>query len=80
MRNFRWRPALVLLCTADVLVTLDGTVVTIALPAIERDLGAGTGTRHGSICSERSWLRQGSGLWRSGLHGSSITADKQYQS
>lgn len=30
---------LVLLCAADVLVTLDGTVVTVALPAIERDLG-----------------------------------------
>jgi MFS family permease len=33
----RW-PALVLLCAADVLVTLDGTVVTVGLPAIERDL------------------------------------------
>jgi EmrB/QacA subfamily drug resistance transporter len=39
MRFSRWRPALVLLCAADVLVTLDGTVVTVALPAIERDLG-----------------------------------------
>jgi EmrB/QacA subfamily drug resistance transporter len=30
---------LALLCAADVLVTLDGTVVTVALPAIEHDLG-----------------------------------------
>ncbi|TCC52154.1 MFS transporter [Kribbella pittospori] len=35
-----WHPtALVLLCAADLLVMLDGTVVTVALPAIERDLG-----------------------------------------
>ncbi|WP_460661761.1 MFS transporter [Kribbella swartbergensis] len=39
MRLGSWRPALALLCAADVLVTLDGTVVTVALPAIERDLG-----------------------------------------
>ncbi|WP_433169282.1 MFS transporter [Kribbella sp. CA-247076] len=39
MRPAEWRPALFLLCAADVLVTLDGTVVTVALPAIERDLG-----------------------------------------
>jgi EmrB/QacA subfamily drug resistance transporter len=39
MRLSGWRPALVLLCAADVLVTLDGTVVTVALPAIARDLG-----------------------------------------
>jgi EmrB/QacA subfamily drug resistance transporter len=31
--------ALVLLCAADLLVMLDGMVVTVALPAIERDLG-----------------------------------------
>lgn len=45
MRNARWRPALALLCAADVLVTLDGTVVTVALPAIQRDLG----TSHGDL-------------------------------
>ncbi|TDD22177.1 MFS transporter [Kribbella turkmenica] len=39
MRLSEWRPALILLCAADVLVTLDGTIVTVALPAIERDLG-----------------------------------------
>jgi EmrB/QacA subfamily drug resistance transporter len=39
MTASRWQPALALLCAADVLVTLDGTVVTVALPAIERDLG-----------------------------------------
>ena len=39
MRRSGWRPVLVLLCAADVLVTLDGTVVTVALPAIEGDLG-----------------------------------------
>jgi EmrB/QacA subfamily drug resistance transporter len=33
------RSALALLCAADVLVTLDGTVVTVALPAIGHDLG-----------------------------------------
>lgn len=32
--------ALAVLCAADLLVTLDGMVVTVALPAIERDLGA----------------------------------------
>jgi EmrB/QacA subfamily drug resistance transporter len=31
--------ALALLCAADLLVMLDGMVVTVALPAIERDLG-----------------------------------------
>jgi EmrB/QacA subfamily drug resistance transporter len=39
------RSALALLCAADVLVTLDGTVVTVALPAIQRDLG----TSHGDL-------------------------------
>ena len=33
------RSALILLCAADLLVMLDGMVVTVALPAIERDLG-----------------------------------------
>jgi len=32
--------ALAVLCAADLLVALDGMVVTVALPAIERDLGA----------------------------------------
>jgi EmrB/QacA subfamily drug resistance transporter len=32
---------LILLCAADLLVMLDGMVVTVALPAIERDLGTG---------------------------------------
>jgi EmrB/QacA subfamily drug resistance transporter len=32
--------ALAVLCAADLLVALDGSVVTVALPAIERDLGA----------------------------------------
>jgi EmrB/QacA subfamily drug resistance transporter len=32
--------ALVLLCAADLVVALDGMVVMVALPAIERDLGA----------------------------------------
>jgi MFS family permease len=32
--------ALAVLCAADLLVALDGAVVTVALPAIERDLGA----------------------------------------
>jgi EmrB/QacA subfamily drug resistance transporter len=35
------RAALLLLCAADLLVMLDGMVVTVALPAIERDLGTG---------------------------------------
>jgi EmrB/QacA subfamily drug resistance transporter len=39
MASSRWPPALVVLCAADVLVTLDGTVVTVALPAIGADLG-----------------------------------------
>jgi EmrB/QacA subfamily drug resistance transporter len=39
MRDSDARTALALLFTADVLVTLDGTVVTVALPAIERALG-----------------------------------------
>jgi EmrB/QacA subfamily drug resistance transporter len=38
VRGSGWRSALALLCAADVLVTLDGTVVTVALPTIERDL------------------------------------------
>src|SRR4051794_30110713 len=33
------RPALIVLCAADVLVALDGTVVSVALPSIQRDLG-----------------------------------------
>ena len=32
--------ALALLCAADMLVAIDGMVVTVALPAIQRDLGA----------------------------------------
>ena len=35
------RAALVLLCAADLLVALDGMVVTVALPAIQDDLGTG---------------------------------------
>jgi MFS family permease len=33
------RLALIVLCAADVLVALDGTVVSVALPSIQRDLG-----------------------------------------
>src|SRR5688572_30542012 len=33
---------LMVLCAADVLVTLDGMVVSVALPAIQRDLGFST--------------------------------------
>src|SRR5437016_1196235 len=34
----RWL-ALVILCTASLMVILDGTIVTVALPAIQADLG-----------------------------------------
>src|SRR5215210_4847437 len=33
------RRALIVLCAADVLVALDGTVVSVALPSIQDDLG-----------------------------------------
>jgi EmrB/QacA subfamily drug resistance transporter len=33
------RLALIVLCTADVLVALDGMIVTVALPSIQRDIG-----------------------------------------
>jgi MFS family permease len=35
--------ALAVLCAADLLVALDGMVVTVALPAIEEDVGAARG-------------------------------------
>src|SRR4051794_27326955 len=34
----RW-PALVVLCTGMLMVILDGTIVNVALPAMQRDLG-----------------------------------------
>ena len=38
MSGSRWL-ALVILCTASLMVILDGTIVTVALPAIQADLG-----------------------------------------
>src|ERR1700753_3423309 len=35
----RRRLALVILCAASLMVILDGTIVTVALPSIQRDLG-----------------------------------------
>src|ERR1700749_3761785 len=35
----RRRVALVILCTASLMVILDGTIVTVALPTIQADLG-----------------------------------------
>ena len=34
----RW-PALLVLCAGSLMIILDGTVVAVALPAIQRDLG-----------------------------------------
>src|ERR1700757_2248246 len=39
----RWL-ALVILCTASLMVILDGTIVTVALPTIQADLGFTAGS------------------------------------
>jgi hypothetical protein len=45
---------LALLCAADLLVMLDGMVVTVALPAIERGLGTARSRRGSRFCRSRS--------------------------